>query len=56
MAQGDVDAQIVTSPITAASVKTAVDAALAATNLSGSVSLTGFNQGRSILVVAVENR
>ena len=52
MTIGDTDAQIVESPITAAKVVTAMNAALAATALSGPCQITSFNQGRSILVTA----
>jgi len=50
----DSDAQIVTSPITAAKIVTAVDAARAAVGLSGPVSITSFNQGRSLAVVCTQ--
>ena len=46
----DSDAQIVESPITAAKVVTAIDAARAAVGLSGPLAITSFNQGRSLVV------
>ena len=55
MPQGDIDVQIVESPITAAKIKSAADTALSNTNLSGTLTMTAFNQGRSIAVMATEN-
>ena len=46
----DTDAQIVESPITAAKIVTAMNAARAAVVLSGPISITSFNQGRSLIV------
>ena len=50
MAGTDSNSQIVESPITTAKIVTAMDAARTAVALSGPVSITSFNQGRSILV------
>ena len=54
MAQGDTSVQIVTAPIDATSIKTAVDAAITATSISGALTVTSFNDGRALAVVAVE--
>ncbi len=48
----DSDAQIVESPITTAKVVTAINDARTAVGLSGPLSITSFNQGRSILITA----
>ena len=54
MAPGDTSVQIVEAPINATTVKTAVDAAITATSASGTISLTSFNDGRGLVVVAVD--
>ena len=54
MAPGDTDVSIVESPITATKVATALDDAITATSAAARVTVTGFNQGRSILITAIE--
>lgn len=54
MAPGDTDATIVGSPITEAKIAAALDSAVAATSSNCTLSVTSFNQGRSILVSAIE--
>ena len=52
MALGTTAASIVESPITEAKITAAMDTVLSATLLSGPVTITSFNQGRSVLVTA----
>ena len=54
MGQGDIDVQVVESPITDAKITTAAELAITNTSGSAQLSVTGFNQGRSVLIVAVE--
>ena len=54
MAAGDTSVQIVTAPINAATVKTAVDDAIAATSTGSDVMMASFNDGRGVVVVALE--
>ncbi len=54
MAAGDTDAQIVTSPITTARITAAMDTAITNTSTGSSVRVAAFNQGRSILITAVD--
>lgn len=51
MPAGDTDVQIVTTPVTAATIKTAVDAAITATGTAARLTITQLNNG-SIVVVA----
>lgn len=46
----DTDAQIVEAPLTEAKITAAMDAARAAVGLSGPISISSFNQGRSLIV------
>lgn len=52
MAIGDTSVQIVTAPINATTIKTAVDAALGATTLSAAVTCASFNDGRGMAIIA----
>lgn len=52
MTLGDTAAEIVESPITAAKITAAMDNVLANTILSGPLTVTSFNQGRSILITS----
>ena len=55
MAIGDSTVQIVTAPIDATSIKTAVDAAIAViSTVSGSYFTTSFNDGRGLAVIGVQ--
>lgn len=54
MGAGDIDSQIVESPITAAKINTAAALAITNTSAAATISITSFNQGRSILIVARE--
>lgn len=54
MAWGDTDVSIVENP-TAASVATAMDVAIAATNASAAVTITALGMGHGILITAIEN-
>ncbi len=54
MAPGDSSSQIVTAPINATSVATAINAAIAATSSNANITMTSFNDGRGIVIVAVE--
>lgn len=55
MATGDSSVQLVTPPITATSIKTALDAAIAATSGQCVISMSSFNDGRGFAVAAVES-
>lgn len=46
----DSNTQLVESPITAAKVTAAIDAARAAVGLSGPIAMTSINQGRGLVV------
>lgn len=54
MATGDAVAEIVESPITVAKVSNAVGVVIAATSNNTPISITSFNQGRSILIVGID--
>lgn len=54
MAAGDTSVQVVESPLTAARIKVALDAAIAATSAGARTTVCGFNQGRSIVVTSIE--
>ena len=54
MGAGDTSVQIVTAPIDATSVKVALDAAIAATSVGARCTVTSFNDGRGIVVTAIE--
>jgi len=53
MGQGDIDVSIVENP-TAATVKTACDAAIIATSASAALSVLPLGMGKGIMIVAVE--
>ena len=50
MPAGDTDVQIVSLPITAATIKSAVDAAITATGTSARIPISQLNNGRAISV------
>ena len=54
MGAGDIDAQIVESPITIAKLSGAALLAIANTSATALLSITGFNQGRSVAIIARE--
>ena len=54
MATGDTSVQVVSAPINSTTIKTAVDAALTATQISAQITIGSFNQGVAMAVVAVE--
>jgi hypothetical protein len=54
MTAGDVEVRIVESPITTAKIDTAVGEIVSATSNTVPISLTSFNQGRSILIVGID--
>ena len=54
MTKGDAEVRIVESPITTAKVDTAVGEIVAATSNNVPISLTSFNQGRSIVIVGID--
>ena len=54
MTAGDAEVRIVESPITAAKVDTSIGEVIAATSLTTPISITAFNQGRSILIVGID--
>ena len=54
MAAGDVEVRIVESPITAAKIDTAAGEIITATSVTTPISITSFNQGRSILLMGVD--
>ena len=54
MAPGAIDSQIVESPITEAKVNTAAELVVTNTSATAQLSVTSFNQGRSILIVGIE--
>lgn len=54
MTLGDTDVSIVESPITAAKVASALDNAIIATSGGAQFTVNAFNQGRSILITAVD--
>ena len=53
MGQGDIDVSVVENP-TAATMKTACDAAITATSASAALSLIPLGMGQGIMIVAVE--
>lgn len=54
MAQGNTNVQVVTDPANATTVKTAVDAVIAALAANTAVSITALGGGKAILIVGVE--
>ncbi len=56
--RGDTTVQVVTAPIDATSIKTALDAAATAlTNtVSGSYTVASFNDGRGMAILGIDNR
>ena len=50
MPAGDVDVQIVSSPITTATIKTAVEAAISATGTAARLTICQLNNGNVIIV------
>ena len=53
MAAGDTDVSIVENP-TAATIKTALDAAITATSAAARVTITSIGQGKGIIITAIE--
>ena len=53
MAAGDTDVSIVENP-TAATIKTALDAAITATSVAARVTITALGMGKGILITAIE--
>lgn len=54
MALGDQSVQVVTAPIDATSIGVAINAALVATSSNANLIMTSFNDGRGLVIVAVE--
>ena len=54
MAAGFIDAQIVESPITVAKLSGAATIAITNTSATALLSVTSFNQGRSVAIIARE--
>ena len=54
MTAGDAEVRIVESPVTTAKVDTAIGEIIAATSVTTPISITSFNQGRSILIVGID--
>ena len=54
MAIGDVEVRIVESPITTGKVDTAVGEIVTATSNTVPITMTSFNQGRSILIIGID--
>lgn len=53
MTAGDVDITIVEAPLTETRIKTGVEAGITATNVSGAVTISSFNQGRSMCISVI---
>ena len=58
MAQGDTASAVVTVPINATTIKTAMDSVKTALNntISGSYSMTSFNDGRGLAIIGHDDR
>ena len=54
MGAGDAEVRIVESPITTSKVDAAIVEIISATSTSTPISLTNFNQGRSILIIGID--